>query len=740
MSDADAGADEGSSGGVDDTASSKPSLAARVRPLIRPELYRFLELFALCGLAFAQPILDIYGRSADVFVNQHVDGILVVAFGLIIVAIPPLVLWLVTLPLRAISPTVETVVHRVILALLVGVFVVQATAQNLSLAAAYGLAVAATIGVGVALFRTEALQVWVRFLAIAPPLFLALFLFTSNVTPLVFQSGGSEAKQVTVDNPIPVVTLLFDELPLVSLLDGTGQVDATLYPNFAEVAKGSTFFRNYSAIAPNTTTVVPAIMTGVYPDKNAAPVAAEYPDNVYTLLGGTYDMRVQETLTELCSPELCARFGIDDASPWPLAGDAVGTWTDRFGKLETGAAGVKLDEFVTEADGYAFHDPIRFTDFIDELQPAGSRPTFNMLHSILPHFPWEILPTGKTYEDPNGLTPLGAVAFRWYNEYSADAARLRHLLQLQYTDAWLGQIIAKLKETGLWDDALIIVTADHGVGFMDGEPFRAVTTTNAYQVMWPPLFMQGPGFTPGAVSDRPVTSVDLLPTIADVVGVEIPWEVDGTSVLQPPADDGTQRLVKHTPLSDLPDDGSGWDKIDGPSNLAKVLASPRIGQGDDALRLFRIGSRPDLIGQTINDVELGPASNAFVRLHEGLTDPFPYDPDPRVPVQAQISGRGYGTNTRTIAIVLNGWIVGVMPFGPGGFWTLLPEAYMVPGDNVITAFLVDESTNPPTFKELRVEEGDVKASDSEVSDDGEGGGDGYTDGGQSEDQPADDQG
>ncbi|MCB1261291.1 MAG: hypothetical protein KDB33_13030, partial [Acidimicrobiales bacterium] len=293
MSDADAGADEGSSGGVDDTASSKPSLAARVRPLIRPELYRFLELFALCGLAFAQPILDIYGRSADVFVNQHVDGILVVAFGLIIVAIPPLVLWLVTLPLRAISPTVETVVHRVILALLVGVFVVQATAQNLSLAAAYGLAVAATIGVGVALFRTEALQVWVRFLAIAPPLFLALFLFTSNVTPLVFQSGGSEAKQVTVDNPIPVVTLLFDELPLVSLLDGTGQVDATLYPNFAEVAKGSTFFRNYSAIAPNTTTVVPAIMTGVYPDKNAAPVAAEYPDNVYTLLGGTYDMRVQ---------------------------------------------------------------------------------------------------------------------------------------------------------------------------------------------------------------------------------------------------------------------------------------------------------------------------------------------------------------------------------------------------------------------------------------------------------------
>ena len=46
-------------------------------------------------------------------------------------------------------------------------------------------------------------------------------------------------------------------------------------------------------------------------------------------------------------------------------------------------------------------------------------------------------------------------------------------------------------------------------------------------------------------------------------------------LVQELADDGTQRLVKHTPLSDLPDDGSGWDKIDGPSNLAKVLASPR---------------------------------------------------------------------------------------------------------------------------------------------------------------------
>ena len=50
--------------------------------------------------------------------------------------------------------------------------------------------------------------------------------------------------------------------------------------------------------------------------------------------------------------------------------------------------------------------------------------------------------------------------------------RPRHLLQLQATDTLLGQILARLKRAGAYDDSLVVVTADHGVAFTKGEPSR----------------------------------------------------------------------------------------------------------------------------------------------------------------------------------------------------------------------------------------------------------------------------
>ena len=47
-----------------------------------------------------------------------------------------------------------------------------------------------------------------------------------------------------------------------------------------------------------------------------------------------------------------------------------------------------------------------------------------------------------------------------------------------------------------------------------------------------PLFIKLPGQRRGRIISRPVRTIDLLPTIADVLGIRIPWHVDGRSLLR----------------------------------------------------------------------------------------------------------------------------------------------------------------------------------------------------------------
>src|SRR5206468_337222 len=73
-------------------------------------------------------------------------------------------------------------------------------------------------------------------------------------------------------------------------------------------------------------------------------------------------------------------------------------------------------------------------------------------------------------------------------------------------------------------------TADEGDSFWPGGHRRALTTSNIADIAFVPLFVKRPGQRTGAVDDHPVQGVDVLPTIADVLGIRIPWHVDGISV------------------------------------------------------------------------------------------------------------------------------------------------------------------------------------------------------------------
>ena len=89
----------------------------------------------------------------------------------------------------------------------------------------------------------------------------------------------------TCDASTPVVYLLFDEFPVIDLMNEKEQIDAKRFPNFARLARTSTWFRNTTTLSSSTTVAVPVILTGNPPIRGALPVAQNYPDNLFTLLG-----------------------------------------------------------------------------------------------------------------------------------------------------------------------------------------------------------------------------------------------------------------------------------------------------------------------------------------------------------------------------------------------------------------------------------------------------------------------
>ena len=78
-----------------------------------------------------------------------------------------------------------------------------------------------------------------------------------------------------------------------------------------------------------------------------------------------------------------------------------------------------------------------------------------------------------------------------------------------------------------------MVTADHGAAFEVGEPLRGVSTANADNVLWVPLLVKAPGQATGQIDDRPARTIDVLPTMAEILDLDLPDGVDGVSLLGP---------------------------------------------------------------------------------------------------------------------------------------------------------------------------------------------------------------
>ena len=565
--------------------------AARGPGRWRAELRRLLEVVALVGLVVTQPLLDVLGRSPDFFLFHRAsrgDVLLLVALIAIVPTAPVALVGVVSL---VAGRAARAAVHTLVVGLLLAALAVQVGRHTTPLRGVPLLLVAAVVGAaGAAAHRRWRVPGRVlRVAAVGPPVFVGLFLFASPASAVVLpRAHAGAAGTAGAGAHPPVVMIVLDELPLVSLLAPDGSIDATRYPNFADLARGSTWYRNATGVSGWTPYALPAMLTGRYPAQPLAPHYSQYPDNLFTALGGLYEIRAEESITRLCPPSRCEQ----PASPEQGLGvlvresgkllrqvtapvDSRIDPEDSYRELTRAEAGLDAAEPVPADPKFRWdtlddNQPARFTSFLAGLRPS-SRPTLHFLHLLMPHSPWAYLPSGAHYAAPEDLPNDGA---GW-----VDLARQRHLAQLGYTDRLIGETLRTLRATGLYDKALILVTADHGVSFRrdwQGRGIDAITHA-ADQVAWVPMFIKQPGQRAGRVDDRNWEHVDLLPTIADETHMRIPWRMDGRSARQAPRQRPDKRF---------------YDRPGQPVTISGGVSSPPAAPAPSPLVGTRVGDRP----------------------------------------------------------------------------------------------------------------------------------------------------
>jgi arylsulfatase A-like enzyme len=102
---------------------------------------------------------------------------------------------------------------------------------------------------------------------------------------------------------------------------------------------------------------------------------------------------------------------------------------------------------------------------------------------------------------------------------------------IAYIDSNIGVLLTRLKELGLYENTLIIMTSDHGEAF--GEKNLMEHGISVYQdQVSVPLIVKFPHSSEGGVVEQPVDSVDLMPTVLDVLGYAVPGNIEGVSLLK----------------------------------------------------------------------------------------------------------------------------------------------------------------------------------------------------------------
>ena len=275
------------------------------------------------------------------------------------------------------------------------------------------------------------------------------------------------------------------------------------------LARDGTVFANACAQAPSTRPSVSSLMTGLYPSQHGIVdriVNVEH--GVVTVAGLDGSVRL---LAEAFSDAgfTTAAFLGGNANVKPV-----------FGLTR----GFQHVDWRPTTDG-----KVLVQDFEAWVGAGQEGPTFCYLHFMDVHhpLPMEIIPSRLD----EGLD-VSTV------DQSADQLIACYDDAVHLVDEHIGRVLDALRSAGMWEETVVIVTADHGEELTEHGAMLSHGRTLYRELVRVPLIMRLPGSERrGTVDSRPVQLIDIFPTVLDAAG-QPPPDLPGRSLLTPDRPDG----------------------------------------------------------------------------------------------------------------------------------------------------------------------------------------------------------
>jgi arylsulfatase A-like enzyme len=253
-----------------------------------------------------------------------------------------------------------------------------------------------------------------------------------------------------------------------------------------------------------------------------------------------------------------------------------------------------------ESDYFA---PQTFTRAMQWLQNHYREDFFLYIDTWDPHEPWEppIYYTELYWPGYDGEIPLPLYGY-WpstpgYTQEKIDKAHAAYCGEVTMVDTWFGYLMRMVENLGLLENTAIIFTSDHGYYFGEhgglfgkmvfardketGRPINGVWSASPFyeEVTNTPLFIYMPGVAPAAYSGL-TSAVDLMPTVMEIMGQEIPSRVEGNSLLPMIKDQsipGRDYLVSAHPFLNA---GDSLRSVDGTLRLTEKDSTATVTTDD----------------------------------------------------------------------------------------------------------------------------------------------------------------
>jgi hypothetical protein len=241
---------------------------------------------------------------------------------------------------------------------------------------------------------------------------------------------------------------------------------------------------------------------------------------------------------------------------------------------------------------------------------------------------------------------------------------------------------------------------------------RGLSRETYPHIMWTPLIVKTPGQASGRIDDRDTRSIDILPTVADALGIDIPWEVDGVSIDEASERDGESKPFVPTTYDAWRAEEEGHIlEVDARPGFEEVLAADAVewtGPG----AVWKRTEHGDLVGRDLEHVTVGGAMEPQLAVEDlGSLTRLARDSPPRIEIIGEIVGDDELPVGTPVALAVNGTIGAVAEieditkFGDSigaRVHAIVPPELVDVGANEVEAFVVEGPVGDEVLRPVEV--------------------------------------